>query len=165
MLQVNTLSHFWVVKAFLPAMMKENSGHIVTIASILGLISVSKLISYCTSKYAAVGFAESLRTELVSQGYNGIQHTIVYPFLIDTGMFSGISYRLSWFVPGLNPEYVAQQVISAVKKNEIHLIIPRLFYLVPILKLFPTTVLDSLSDLLLVNKAMDTFNPKKKLSN
>ena len=30
---VNTLSHFWLVKAFLPDMVERNHGHIVTICS------------------------------------------------------------------------------------------------------------------------------------
>ena len=32
-MNVNSLSHFWTVKAFLPEMIKKNHGHIVTISS------------------------------------------------------------------------------------------------------------------------------------
>lgn len=32
-LDVNIAAHFWTVKAFLPAMVQSNSGHLVTIAS------------------------------------------------------------------------------------------------------------------------------------
>ncbi len=51
-------------KAFLPAMMKDDRGHIVTIASTAGLVGVNRLVDYCASKYAAVGFHEALLTEL-----------------------------------------------------------------------------------------------------
>ena len=34
---VNTESHFWTTKAFLPAMIKKNHGHVVTVASAAGI--------------------------------------------------------------------------------------------------------------------------------
>lgn len=49
-------------------MLENNHGHIVTIASMAGLVGVPKMIDYCASKYAAVGFDESLRLELESLG-------------------------------------------------------------------------------------------------
>lgn len=52
------------MKAFLPAMMKDNKGHIVSIASLAGHVGVPKLVDYCASKFAAVGFDEALRMEL-----------------------------------------------------------------------------------------------------
>src|SRR5690625_3950836 len=45
--QVNTISHFWTARAFLPDMLKRNRGHIVTIASAGGLVGVAKLADYC----------------------------------------------------------------------------------------------------------------------
>jgi all-trans-retinol dehydrogenase (NAD+) len=35
-MDVNTTAHFWTAKAFLPEMIKENKGHLVTIASAAG---------------------------------------------------------------------------------------------------------------------------------
>lgn len=52
------------VKAFLPEMLEENKGHIVSIASLAGHVGISKLVDYCASKFAAVGFDEALRMEL-----------------------------------------------------------------------------------------------------
>lgn len=40
---VNTLAHFWTIKAFLPAMSKAGHGHIVNMASFLGTIGVANL--------------------------------------------------------------------------------------------------------------------------
>jgi short-subunit dehydrogenase len=77
------------VKAFLPAMLARDSGHIVTVASILGHFAVTGLVDYCASKFAAVGFNESLRTELWADKKTGITTTVVCPYLIDTGMFDG----------------------------------------------------------------------------
>ncbi|XP_006760124.1 PREDICTED: estradiol 17-beta-dehydrogenase 11 [Myotis davidii] len=53
--EVNVLAHFWTTKAFLPAMMRNNHGHIVTVASAAGHTTVPFLMAYCSSKFAAVG--------------------------------------------------------------------------------------------------------------
>jgi all-trans-retinol dehydrogenase (NAD+) len=65
--QVNTLALFWTVRAFLPSMLERDSGHLVTVASAAGLAGTAKLTDYCSSKFAAVGFDESLRLELKQQ--------------------------------------------------------------------------------------------------
>ncbi len=80
-------------KAFLPDMMATNKGHIVSIASVAGLSGSVKLSDYCASKFAAVGFEESLRLELQCDGYYGIHSTVVCPFFINTGMFAGVKSR------------------------------------------------------------------------
>ena len=52
--QVNTIAHFWTVKAFLPAMIRNNHGHFVTIASSAGLVGVNGLADYCASKFGII---------------------------------------------------------------------------------------------------------------
>ncbi len=51
-------------KAFLPGMIKDGSGHIVTISSAAGLFGVPRLSAYCGTKFAAVGFHESIANEV-----------------------------------------------------------------------------------------------------
>ncbi|KAJ8322052.1 hypothetical protein KUTeg_000523 [Tegillarca granosa] len=92
-MEVNTMAHFWTCKAFLPGMMERNHGHIVNIASSAGLLGVNGLCDYCASKFAAVGFDESLRFELEMQGKDGVHTTVVCPFYISTGMFEGAKTR------------------------------------------------------------------------
>ena len=41
-------------------MIEKNHGHIVNIASGAGLVGVSGLVDYCSSKYAAVGLHDAL---------------------------------------------------------------------------------------------------------
>ncbi|KAJ8376674.1 hypothetical protein SKAU_G00072540 [Synaphobranchus kaupii] len=78
-MEVNSMAHFWTYKAFLPAMMASNHGHLVSIASSAGLIACNGLADYCASKFAAVGFAESVGLELLALGKDGIKTTIVCP--------------------------------------------------------------------------------------
>lgn len=75
-------------------MMKNNHGHIITIASVAGLFGAAGLVDYCVSKFGAVGIHESLTSEVSIMGLDGIHTTLVCPFLIDTGMFDGAKTRL-----------------------------------------------------------------------
>ena len=113
---VNVLALFWTVRAFLPSMLERDEGHIVTVASAGGLAGTAKLTDYCASKFAAVGFDESLRLELRKQG-SRVMTTIVCPFYIDTGMFDGVKTRFSWLLPILKPEAVVRRMMKALRKN------------------------------------------------
>lgn len=50
------------------------------------------MVDYCSSKFAAVGTHEALKTELRALGHsNYIKNTIVCPYAINTGMFDGFT--------------------------------------------------------------------------
>lgn len=118
---VNIISHYWTVKAFLPEMMEKNSGHIVTIGSVAGLLGTYGCTDYSGTKFACTGFHESLFTDLRSHGYNGINLTLVCPYYINTGMFSGVRPRL---FPMLEPNYVADKITTSVLRNEVWCVLP-----------------------------------------
>lgn len=119
---VNIIAHFWTTKAFLPSMLERDHGHIVTIASLAGHVGISKLVDYCSSKFAAVGFDEALRIELECMGAHGVFTTVICPYFIQaTGMFDDVNSR---WVPTLDSNDVADQIIDAVRKNDKYVIIP-----------------------------------------
>ncbi|KAJ2945692.1 hypothetical protein O0L34_g532 [Tuta absoluta] len=122
---VNVLSHFWTVKAFLPQMIENSDGHIVTIASMAGQVGVAKLVDYCASKSAACGFDEALKIELETRGVKGVFTSLICPYFIRaTGMFEQVDSR---FVPQLNSNEVADRVVSAIRTNEPIAVIPGYF--------------------------------------
>ncbi|CAG4956710.1 unnamed protein product [Parnassius apollo] len=124
---VNVLAHFWTVKAFLPAMIEQNNGHIVTIASMAGHVGVAKLVDYCSSKSAACGFDEALRIELEVRGIKGVNTSVICPYFIrSTGMFEEVNSR---FVPLLNSNEVADRVVYAIRTNEHFAVMPGYFRL------------------------------------
>ena len=84
---------FQTLKAFLPAMMSKNHGHVITIASGAGLFGIAGLVDYCASKFGAVGIHEALTSELASPKYSGVHTTCVCPYFISTGMFDGVKTR------------------------------------------------------------------------
>ncbi|CAG0896854.1 unnamed protein product, partial [Darwinula stevensoni] len=63
-INVNAVAHLWTTKAFLPGMLERGQGHVVTIASLAGFWGINRLVDYCVSKFAVIGFDEALRTEL-----------------------------------------------------------------------------------------------------
>ncbi|MHB8900074.1 MAG: SDR family oxidoreductase [Thermoguttaceae bacterium] len=155
-MEVNALAHFWTVKAFLPSMIAAGSGHIVTIASAAGVIGVAGLSDYCASKWAAVGFNESLRVEF-KRGGCPVRTTVVCPFFVNTGMFAGVRSRVSWLLPILDEQPVAERILRAVRRNHAQVFLPPLVGWVPLLRGLPASWFDALSNLLGVNRAMATF--------
>jgi all-trans-retinol dehydrogenase (NAD+) len=155
-MEVNTLAHFWTVKAFLPNMIKAGRGHIVTISSAGGILGSARLVDYSASKFAAFGFDEALRAELKKQGLP-IRTTVVCPFFINTGMFAGVKTRFPFLVPILDENEVAERIVRAVARGKERLILPPFVYTTWPLRLLPVKVFDWVVDLLGVNDAMDAF--------
>ena len=153
---VNTLSLFWVTKAFLPAMIERDAGHVVTIASASGLVGVSRLVAYASSKHAAVGFDESLRMELAELS-PGVRTTVANPYYIDTGMFDGVASKVSWLLPILQEADVAKQVVKAVADNRPRVNMPFAINTLSPLRILPVRAFDGLMNLLGVNDTMKTF--------
>ena len=160
---VNTLALFWTTRAFLPGMIAQKSGHIVTIASAGGLVGTSRLTDYCSSKFAAVGFDDSLRLELKRLG-TPIHTTVVCPFFIDTGMFAGVKSRFGWLIPILKPEYAVRRILGAIRKRKRRLIRPRFVYTVFPVRLLPVTAFDGLMNFFGINHSMDDFVGRSKTS-
>uniref|UniRef100_A0A672IQ97 NADP-retinol dehydrogenase n=1 Tax=Salarias fasciatus TaxID=181472 RepID=A0A672IQ97_SALFA len=119
-------SHAHKLKAFLPQMKAQNHGHIVTVASALGLFSTACVEDYCASKFGAVGFHESLTHELLAEDLDGIKTTLVCPYIVDTGMFAGCEIRkeLRSLIPPLEPLYTVQQSMKAILAEQQMICIP-----------------------------------------
>ncbi|XP_031849884.1 estradiol 17-beta-dehydrogenase 11 [Nomia melanderi] len=133
--RINILSHYWITKAFMKDMMKNNHGHIVTVASIAGLLGTYKCTDYSATKFAAIGYHESLYSELKAHGYDGIHMTLVCPSYIKTKMFEGVKPRLTQM---LEPDLVAKNVVSGILVNQAVVLIPgAVRFLLPLKFLLP----------------------------
>ncbi len=155
-IEVNTLAHFWTVRAFLPQMIEAGTGHIVTIASAASIVGVAGLADYCTSKWAAFGLNESLRVELKQRAPH-VRTTVVCPFFANTGMFEGVRSRVNWLLPILQEEVVADRILRAIRRDRAQMFLPPLIGFVPLLRILPASWFDAISNLLGINRAMETF--------
>ena len=68
----NYLGTIYCTKAFLSSMLARKNGHIVNVASLAASFGIPGLAAYCGSKFAVLGFSESLSHEL--RGYWGWNH-------------------------------------------------------------------------------------------
>ncbi|MGO1228309.1 MAG: SDR family NAD(P)-dependent oxidoreductase [Brachybacterium sp.] len=84
-----------MTRAFLPGMLEREHG---TIASAAGLAGVARQTDYSASKWAAVGFTESLRAELRADS-SAVGTFVMCPFDIDTDMFEGASTKFPRLLP------------------------------------------------------------------
>lgn len=140
-MNVNTMAPMYLTGQVLPEMLQRGSGHIVNIASAAGMVSNPGMSVYCGSKWAVIGWSDSLRLEL-ERARSGIKVTTVTPYYIDTGMFAGVRSPL---IPILKPEYVAEQIVAAIMADKIFLRLPRILNLVPLLRgLLPTRWFDKI---------------------
>lgn len=155
-IDVNVLGLYWVTRAFLGGMIERGHGSVVTIASAAGLVGVAKQTDYSASKFAAVGFSESLRAELRG-ARSGVRTLVVCPYYIDTGMFEGVRTRFSFLLPILKQADVAASVLDAVERGREQLVLPRSVALIPLGRLLPVAAFDRLMDLLGVNRTMEHF--------
>ncbi|KAL1790030.1 17-beta-hydroxysteroid dehydrogenase 13 [Sigmodon hispidus] len=119
--EVNILGHFWIIKALLPSMLRRNSGHIVTVASVCGHGVIPYLIPYCSSKFAAVGFHRALTAELETLGKTGIKTSCLCPVFVNTGFTKNPSTRL-W--PVLETREVARSLMDGILTNKKMIFVP-----------------------------------------
>ena len=89
--------NFWGVvhgtRAFLPHLIASGEGHVVTMSSLFGLLSIPGQSMYNATKYAVRGFSESLREELLVAGHP-VGVTVVHPGGVRTAIVR--SGRVSW---------------------------------------------------------------------
>ena len=82
-MEVNLRSVFNYTKAFTPLMMKQRSGSIINISSIVGINGNAGQCNYSASKAGIIGFTKSIAKEL---GSRNIRCNAVAPGFIETPM-------------------------------------------------------------------------------
>lgn len=92
MLDVQVGGVFNVLRATIPVMRHQRSGHVVNVSSVLGLTAVPGWALYCAGKFALEGISESLAAEVAELG---VRVTIVEPGYFRTSFLSGDSLQLA----------------------------------------------------------------------
>lgn len=88
---INALAPMLVAREFLPDMISDRSREhrILNIASAAGTLANPNMSVYAASKWALIGWSESLRLELVRGGNHHVAVTTFCPSFVSTGMFAG----------------------------------------------------------------------------
>ena len=158
-MDVNALAPMHLTRALLPSMLARRRGHVVNIASAAGMVSNPGMSVYCASKWAMIGWSDSLRLEM-ERGRTGVRVTTVAPYYVDTGMFDGVRSRV---IPILKPERVARDIVSAIAGDRVFLRLPRILNLLPLVRgLMPTRVFDKVGgEWFGVYDSMSTFRGRQ----
>jgi NAD(P)-dependent dehydrogenase (short-subunit alcohol dehydrogenase family) len=149
-----------VTHALLPDLLARPEAHLVTIASASSFVGLPFGSTYGASKWAALGFAESLRLELQQLGYDHIGLTAVCPSYVGTGMFGGVTPpRLTRI---LTPERVADLTVKAVLANKAFVLTPWLVRLTPLLHgVLPRPVFEAVAAAFGVNTSMASWRGRE----
>lgn len=99
-IDVNITGMILLTKHLLPLV--SSSGIIINIASGAGKRGMSGLAAYCASKFAVIGFTESLAGEIAQKV------VAVCPGGVDTDMYKNMFGRK----PGLKPEHIAAKILE-----------------------------------------------------
>lgn len=117
MVETNIKGLFLMTRAFLPAMMARNTGHIINLGSTAGLYAYAGAAVYCATKAAVKTFSDGLRIDVMA---SDIKVTTIQPGLVETPFsevrFHGDKARAAAVYAGieaLHPEDIAD-IISFV---------------------------------------------------
>ncbi|PYS70794.1 MAG: short-chain dehydrogenase [Acidobacteria bacterium] len=108
-IEVNYLGTLRMVRAFAPAMIEQQEGAIVNIATAFAKINLPLIGTYCATKAALLSLGQALRAYLSP---HGIFVMTVLPTTIDTDMSRGAD------VPKMGTEFVAGEILEAVREEK-----------------------------------------------
>lgn len=104
-IDINVKGVLYATRAVLPHMLARNSGVIINISSGLGKGGMAGVATYCTSKFAVLGFTESVAEEVAR---SGVRVYAICPGRVATDMqqqFSGQKI-------GMAPEHIAEKILQ-----------------------------------------------------
>lgn len=114
-ISVNYLGTVHWVKAVLPSMRARGTGEVVMFASLAGWLPTPAMAAYTASKFAVVGFAETLAMEVAR---SGITVRCVCPGAVQTPMLDDIMARgMPNRLKNLSRAAAPEQVIEAIEAS------------------------------------------------
>ncbi|MBV8547580.1 MAG: SDR family NAD(P)-dependent oxidoreductase [Acidobacteria bacterium] len=125
MMQTNYFGAVWCAQAVLPQMLARRRGTIVNVASIAGIMGYARMGGYCATKFAMIGFSETLRDEVLGRG---VRVAMVCPGTVETQFFvkaeRGKMPGASRLVLAIKPESVAKAIANAAEDGKYRRILP-----------------------------------------
>lgn len=115
-MNINYMGTYHCIRAALPTMRQQESGHFVLLSSVAGKLCTPLLSAYAATKWAVRGLSSSLRAELYG---TGIGITTVYPAWVDTPMIHQEADPVSTMdiEALLTPQQVADEILQAVQEE------------------------------------------------
>ncbi|MGM7678858.1 SDR family NAD(P)-dependent oxidoreductase [Microbacterium sp. A94] len=158
-MRINTLAAMWLTREVLPAMIADTSRpkRILNIASAAGTLANPNMSVYAASKWALIGWGESVRLELQAAGHRHIKVTTFCPSFVSTGMFEGARGPL--LTPIMTPRRATSAAWNGMLKGTPMVLRPWTVKLAMALRgILPTRAWDLVADRVFkVYSSMDQF--------
>ena len=120
--RVNVMSHVFAARDMLPRWVERGEGHLVTTASMAGILSAAGDAAYSATKHAALGLSEWIA---FTYGDKGVRVSCVCPGAVDTAMLragaGGDAAKASAIIGGggvIAPNDAAERILDAVEQDQ-----------------------------------------------
>ncbi len=157
-IEVNTLAPMYVTRELLPAMVEQGTEcRLLNLASAAGFIPNPRMAAYAASKWAVIGWSDSVRLELSQAGIDHVKVTTVCPYYVNTGMFEGA--KPVPLLPILEPDDVVDEAWKGMCAGHAFVVLPRTVVLSEMIKgVLPVGVRDFIAgNVLGVYRTMEDF--------
>ena len=157
-IDINTLAPMYVAHPFLPAMIASSGEcRMLNMASAAGFTPNPRMAVYAASKWAVIGWSDSVRLELKQAGFDHVKVTTACPYYVRTGMFDGATSAP--LLPILDPAEVVDEAWTAMLAGRSFVVLPKTVMLSEMLKgVVPIDVRDFIAERLIgVYHTMDDF--------
>jgi short-subunit dehydrogenase len=119
--EVNLVAPMALTRLVLPLMLKNNSGHIINLASIAAKSGAPYAAVYSGTKAGLAEWTRGLRLELAG---TGVLFSTIFPgYVRDVGMFARFGKKSPWIIGSCSPDQVAKAVLDAIQKGKIEKIV------------------------------------------
>jgi short-subunit dehydrogenase len=127
MMAVPYFAAFNVTHTFLPAMLRQNSGHIVNISSVGSRFVWPGATTYLAARWAVRGFTEALRADLDGTGIGVTLYEsggVTSPYWKhNPGSYERVP-KMGKLIPEVTPEQAANAIVRGVERNKRLIVIP-----------------------------------------
>lgn len=108
-IQVNLMGTYYITRKVLPTILDQNEGSIINVASTAGEKGFASGSAYCASKFAVLGFTESLMQEVRK---SNVRVTAITPSTVNTPLAVNAGLKIGEEDRMMQPEDVSQLILS-----------------------------------------------------
>ena len=129
-MEVDYFSQVFLTKTVLPTLLKQQSGRVIFISSVAGLLGVQYRATYSAAKGAIHMWANSLRAEVADQG---IGVSVIFPGFVQTNVsFNALNgegkpqgHQDEVIENGLDADDFARQTVTALLSDEEFIVVSK----------------------------------------
>jgi 3-oxoacyl-[acyl-carrier protein] reductase len=111
-ISTNLVGLYTITRFVARRMVRQRTGAIVNVSSLMGKIAAPTMATYSATKFAILGFTQALRGELAA---HNVKVTALLPSLTDTDMVRDLEW-FRWVIP-MTPQQVAKALVDGLAKD------------------------------------------------